>query len=84
MGNCISLDIPEIRDQLQHVTNDVMTGIHHVFPPDKYYDEDAIQFKKILKRRARGQLLRMCWDLTLMVTQGSIPYGSLRIAVLIF
>ena len=36
------------------------------------------------KKRALGKLLGMHLDLTLMVTQGSIPYGSPIIAVLIF
>ena len=38
----------------------------------------------VMKRRAHGKLLRMCWDLNLMVTPGSIPYGSMRAAVPIF
>ena len=50
MDNYIALDIPRIRYQLHHVSNDVMTGIHDVFPLDKYDDEDAISLKKILKK----------------------------------
>ena len=31
----IVLDIPKIQDQLHHVANAIMIGIHDVFPPDK-------------------------------------------------
>ena len=35
MDDCIALDIPRIQDQLHHVSNAIMTGIHDVFTPDK-------------------------------------------------
>ena len=75
MDDYIVLDIPKIQDQLHHVANTIMTGIHDVFPPDKYDKEDAISLKKIIKRKMYGQLLRMCWDLNLMETRESISYG---------
>ena len=84
MNNYIVLAIPRSWDQLHHVAKSVMTGIHDMFPLDKDDDEDAISLKKILKSRAHGKLLRMCWDLNLIVTQGSIPYGSLSTVVPIF
>ena len=81
MDDYIVLAIPKSQDQLHHVTNTIMTWINYVFPPDKDDKEDVISIKKILKRKLYWQLLRMCWDLNLMETQESIPYGSLRTAV---
>ena len=68
MDDYIVLAIPKIQDQLHHFANEIMTGIHDVFPPDKDDKEDDISLKKILKRNLPGQLLRMCWDLNLMET----------------
>ena len=42
MYDYIVLAIPRIRNQLPHVANAVMTGIHYVFPTDKDDDEHAI------------------------------------------
>ena len=84
MDDYISLAIPRSRYQLDHVSNTIMTGIHDVFPPEKYVNEDVISLKKNIKRRPHGQLLRMCWDLNLMETQVNIPYGSLSTALPIF
>ena len=64
------------QDQLHRVTNSAMTGIHDVFPPDKDDEENAISLKSFRKSRALGKSLRMCWDLTLMVSQGNMPYVS--------
>ena len=50
MDYYIVLDIPKSQDQLHHVSNEIMTGIHDVFPPDKDDKEDAISLKKILKK----------------------------------
>ena len=80
----IVLAIPKIQDQLHHVAEARMTGRHDVFPPDKDNKEYYISLKKILKRKPHGQLLIMCWDLNLMETQESMPYGSLSTAVQIF
>ena len=46
------LAIPKIHDQLHHVANAIMTGIHDVFTPDKDDKEDSISLKKILKKEA--------------------------------
>ena len=69
MYGYIVLAIPRSRVQLHNFANVVMTGIHDVFLLYKDDDEDAISLKKILKRRALGQLLRMCWDLTIWLTE---------------
>ena len=66
MDDYIVLAIPKIQDQLHHVANTIMIGIHDIFPPNKNDEEDAISLKKILKRKPHGQLLRMCLDLNLM------------------
>ena len=42
MDDYIVLDIPKNQDQLHHVANATMTGIHDMFPPDHYDKEDAI------------------------------------------
>ena len=72
MENCIELSIPSRRAQVNHVSNAVMIGIHNLFPIDKDDDKYAISLKKIIERRACGQLVRMFWYFTLIVTQGSI------------
>ena len=50
MDDYIMLAIPKIQDQLHHVANSIMTGIHDVFPPDKDDKEYSISIKKILKK----------------------------------
>ena len=52
MDDYIVLDIQNIQDQLHHVANTIMTGIHDVFPPYKDDNEDDISLKKILKKEA--------------------------------
>ena len=52
MDDYTVLAIPKIQDQLHHETNAIMTGIHDVFPPDKYDKEDDISIKKVLKKEA--------------------------------
>ena len=42
MDDYIVLDIQKIQDQLHHVTNKIMTGMHDAFTPDKDDKEDAI------------------------------------------
>ena len=84
MDDYIVLAIPKSQDQLHHVANAIMTGINDIPPPDKDDKEDSISLKKILKRNLHGQLLRMFWDLNMIETQDSTPYGSLRTAIQIF
>ena len=50
MDEYIVLVIPKKQDQLHHVANAIMTGIHDVFPPYKDDKEDAISLNKILKK----------------------------------
>ena len=58
MDDCIVLAIPKIQDQLNHVANTIMTGIHDLFPPDKYYKEDSISLKKILIKEAAWETIK--------------------------
>ena len=50
MDDYIVLAIPKIQDQLHHVANAIMTGIHDLFPPDKDDKEYAISLKNISKK----------------------------------
>ena len=59
MDEYIVLAIPKIQDQLNHVTNAMMIGIHDVSFPNRDDKEDSISIKKILKRHLHGPLLRM-------------------------
>jgi len=52
----ISFAIPTSKDQLIHVTNAVMTGIHDIFPADDDGKEDPVSLKKLLK-------LEVMWSL---------------------
>ena len=54
----IELAISKIQDQLQHVANSIMTGIHDLFPLEKYYKEDAISLKKIMKKEAAWEIIK--------------------------
>jgi len=45
----MSLVIPVSREQLRHVANAIMHGIHDVFPPDTNDDKDPISEKKMKK-----------------------------------
>ena len=47
-----------IQDQLHHGTNEIMTGMHDVFTPDKDDKEDAISLKKILKKEAVWETIK--------------------------
>ena len=58
MDYYIVLAIPRSQDQLHHVSNAIMTGIHDLFSPDKYYKEDAISLKKILKKEAAWSIIK--------------------------
>ena len=52
------LATPKNQDQLHHVANEIITGIHDVFLPDKDYKEDAISLKKILKKEALWETIK--------------------------
>jgi hypothetical protein len=49
----MSLVIPVSQDQLQHVTNTEMHGIHDIFPPDAIDCKDPISEKKLMKVEGR-------------------------------
>jgi hypothetical protein len=49
----MSLVIPVSREQLRHVANAIMHGIHDVFPPDEDDSNDPISEKKLQKEEGR-------------------------------
>ena len=49
MDDYIALAAPTTQDQLDHVANDVLTGIHAVFQKDEDDDIDPISLKKLKK-----------------------------------
>ena len=52
----ISLAIPTLQEQMLHVGNTVMHGIHNVFPPDAADDNDPISLKNLKKLEAMWAL----------------------------
>lgn len=52
----ISIAIATSQEQLEHVAQAVMKGIHDVFPPDDVKENDPISYKKLKKEEGR-------WDL---------------------
>ncbi len=53
VDNFMSLVIPVSREQLSHVANAIMHGIHDVFPPDEDDSNDPISEKKLQKGEGR-------------------------------
>ncbi len=49
----MSLVIPTSQEQLDHVANAIMKGIHEVFPEDKIDSNDPISEKKLLKNEGQ-------------------------------
>ncbi len=49
VDNFMSLVIPVSREQLRHIANAIMHGIHDVFPPGDNDNEDLISEKKMKK-----------------------------------
>jgi hypothetical protein len=47
-----------LQEQLRHVANAILEGIHDVFPPDNDGDNDPISRKKLLKDKGRYSLLK--------------------------
>ena len=47
VDNFMSLAIPVSQEQLRHVANAIMHGIHGVFPPDKVDSNDPISERKL-------------------------------------
>jgi len=58
MDDYISMVIPRTQEDLRHVANAVMTGIHDVFPADKIDGEDPVSHKKLLKQEAMWALTK--------------------------
>jgi hypothetical protein len=54
----ISIVIPASQEQLRHVANAVMEGIHDVFPPDDDDGNDPISEKKLIKRDGQYDVLK--------------------------
>ena len=52
----ISLVVPRSKEDLKHVANAVLQGIHDVFPSDKDDAEDPISLKKLVKLEAMWAL----------------------------
>jgi hypothetical protein len=53
----VDLAIPESQQQLDHIANATLHGIHDVFPANTNSDEDPISLKKLLKGEG-------AWDTT--------------------
>ena len=58
MDDYISMVIPRTKDDMRHVANAVMTGIHDVFPADEVDGEDPVSHKKLLKQEAMWALTK--------------------------
>ena len=58
MDDYIALSIPRSQDQLHHVFNAIMTGIHDFFHPDKDDKEYSISLKKILKNEGAWEIIQ--------------------------
>ena len=56
VDNYIYLAFPTSQDQLRHVSNAFMKGIHDVFPSDTDNEEDSISLKNIKKQEAQRKL----------------------------
>jgi hypothetical protein len=60
----IPMAIATSQEQLEHVANAVMHGIHDVFPADELDSEDPISLKKLLKQDGQWALLKDCLGFT--------------------
>jgi len=58
MDDYISMAIPRSKEDLQHVANAVMKGVHDVFPEDEVDQNDPISYKKLLKLEAMWSLTK--------------------------
>jgi hypothetical protein len=67
VDNFMSLVIPVSREQLRHVANAIMHGIHDVFLPDKDDSNDPISEKNYLRVKADLKPGRRCSGSTSMV-----------------
>ena len=58
MDDFISIVIPASQEQLHHMANAIMEGIHDIFPPDDDDANDPISEKKLLKRDGQYDVLK--------------------------
>jgi len=54
----ISIVIPASQEQLRHMANAIMEGIHDIFPPDDDDANDPISEKKLLKQDGQYDVLK--------------------------
>ncbi len=54
----ISIVIPASQEQLCHIANAIMEGIHDIFPPDNDDTNDPLSEKKLLKRDSQYDVLK--------------------------
>ena len=62
VDNFVSLIIPTSRDQLDHIANSVMTGMHGIFPPEEDRATNPVTVKKIERWSLRRDLLGFEFD----------------------
>jgi hypothetical protein len=60
----IPMAIATSQEQLEHVANAVMHGIHDVFPADAEDANDPISLKKLLKKEGQWALMKDCLGFT--------------------
>ena len=58
MDDYISMAIPRSKEDLQHVANAVMKGVHDVFPEDEVDQNDPISYKKLQKLEAMWSITK--------------------------
>jgi hypothetical protein len=58
MDDYIGLTTATVRDQLDHVANSIMCGIHDIFPPEAVDEDDPISFKKLLKGEGSWDVIK--------------------------
>ena len=54
----ISLAIPLTKNNLRHIANAIMKGVHDVFPQDEVAQNDPISYMKLLKEEAMWALTK--------------------------
>ena len=62
VDNYIALAVPTSKDQLDHVADAILKGIHEVFPEDDNDSEDPISLKKFLKREGMWATMKDILD----------------------
>ena len=65
----ISIVIPTSQEQLRHIANAIMEGIHDIFPPDDGDANDPLSEKMLLKQDGQYDVLKTALVLNLMVLE---------------